>query len=478
MTRAELPGIIRDWHGTITTGCSRLQTAWPIENRWDLTGAELVDLVNPAAIAPRDRNGSKDGNCFVAGTLELRPGSRGMSSRLKTSVSLISLAVFDFDAGTEFLSLERRLRHAGCAGIIVPTYSHGARVGSFLIGAERWKHHVSHFGSPEKVVLNRLQAMLLPDLAEAGIIGAPRVLPVEGKPSLRKVEFRLAQPWPRWRAILPLAAPWTPAGGAGVKGAAEWARLYHKAASALGFFDCDLSCSDAARPFYSRRTPLGWRSETGVRVNSEPGPQTGVAVLDGKLLDLAALPVKRLTAEDEAVRQRWEANQAAARAAKPPPPGYAGDWHGRKRKDPAWPVQRPDGRVTDLTQWHRRYGHQLMIADWYQERMPELLADRGESEGKVHVLCPCCDDHSSGREDGTFVWNAERRRRGGVFCNHTACNDRGAGEWLHRLIDVGVILWTDLDQIEAAHTAALFASPTAIFDEMFDGPVFAPGGRP
>ena len=134
------------------------------------------------------------------------------------------------------------------------------------------------------------------------------------------------------------------------------------------------------------------------------------------------------------------------------------------------------GEAVDLTQWHQRHGWELELATLIQEEHPDLITDRGEGAGgNLHVLCPASDLHGTAREDGTFVWDGDGwsargqpgARRGGMFCNHSACSGRSAGESLALLLDAEVLSWELLAAIEAKDQAEKLA-PLAELSTTFD----------
>jgi hypothetical protein len=468
---------LRAWRSVITKGWSASQSRWPLGDIKPIGWGGLLSLVNPTEIEPEDRRHTKDGPCFVPAVMApLEPGGR-MAERTKTSVRQITMLVFDLDRGSSYASVAARLQRAGVAAVVAPTYSHLNKDAAFKVLPERWEPYIAALGSPEEMARTWCAREFVPSVVAGGLEGPPVVtqtVSAKGKPII-KVALRLARPRPRWRVVVPLAAPWEPAEGPGAAAAARWALLYIQLAEALGLWDTDPACGDASRLYYSARWPAAWPVEGPWDLLSltvgEPRPETGVAAFLGPLADWQALLdrhakttwLQRLGAAEDAERRRWEHDSAAAIAAAPALPGHAGRRRSQGRTP--WLIRRPgsDAEI-DLTAWHAQYGWDLMLASLIQERAPELLAERADSPGgNVHVICPMSDLHGTVRDDGSFVWDGcgwppptvmtAGLRRGGMFCNHTACSDRSEGENLAVLLTAGVLTWDDLDEIEARITA-------------------------
>jgi hypothetical protein len=259
----DLPSELRAWRGLMTKGWSASQASWPANSTSMFGWGGLRSLLDPAEIEPENRRRPKDGPCFIPGVLTPRAAGSNAAERHKTRVSQISVLVFDLDRGCSFTSVKARLRRAGVAALAAPTFNHLNRACAFKVLPARWEQYLAALGSPEAVALNWCARQFTPTLLTGGLQELPTITGSSsgrGKPVV-KVEFRLAQPRPRWRVVLPLATPWIPADGAGDAAAARWAKLYIESAEALGLWDADPSCADASRLYYTARWPAAWPVE-------------------------------------------------------------------------------------------------------------------------------------------------------------------------------------------------------------------------
>jgi P4 family phage/plasmid primase-like protien len=466
------------WFGRMSRGDHVQQARWRTRDCHPYRLGGLISLLDPGEIAEEDRRAPKDGRCFVPGVLSTLPSGE-FALRQRDRVSEVNVLVADFDMGTQFASLQARLRAANVLALITPTYSHLRRSYAFRVAPARWQAYLAAFGSAEDAVLAHGACLFLPGIVEGGLAGPVSVTPVDpAKPEgALLVSFTWARPVPRWRVAVPLARGWIAEGGPSTATAEDWAKLYHQLTEALGLWDCDPSCSDASRLYFTARWPAAWpvterdpswKALTAEMAPGEPGPDQPLARIEGPIAELPALLARRdqlnwagrIGKDEDQLRRAFEKAAHATRTQLPQITGSKGKRKaGAPRELTPWLVRHPEtGEQVDLTAWHQKNGWGLDLATLIQNEHPELVAERGEGAGgNLHVLCPASDLHGTDREDGTFVWDGdgwsargkEGARRGGMFCNHTACSSRSAGERLALLIDAEVLSWDVLEKVSA-----------------------------
>jgi P4 family phage/plasmid primase-like protien len=490
------------WLGRLSRGDHVQQARWRTRDCHPYGIGGLISLLDPSEIAEEDRRQPKDGPCFVPGVLAPLPSGE-VALRQRDRVSEINVLVADLDMGTPFASLQARLQAAGVFALVTPTYSHLRRSYAFRVAPARWQAYLTAFGSPEAAVLAHGATAFLPGVVEGGLAGPVSVAAVnQAKPEgALIVSFAWARPVPRWRVAVPLARGWAADGGPNMATADAWAKLYHQLTEGLGMWDSDPSCSDASRLYFTARWPAAWpvmekdpawKAITANLTPGEPGPDQPLARIEGPIVELSGLLARRdrrtwaqrLGKAEDQLRRDFEKAAHAARQQLPQITGSKGKRKpGMPRELVPWLVRHPEtGEQVDLTQWHQRNGWGLDLASLIQEAHPELLAERGEGAGgNLHILCPASDLHGTDREDGTFVWDGdglsargqEGARRGGMFCNHTACAGRSAGEHLALLIDAGVLDWGLLAAVAAKVEAERLAAGQALLageDDLLDEP--------
>jgi putative DNA primase/helicase len=498
------------WLGRMSRGDHVQQARWRTRDCHPYGIGGLISLLDPGEIQPADRRAPKDGPCFVPGVLDPLPSGE-VALRQRDRVSEVNVLVADLDMGTPFASLRARLSAAGVLALVTPTWSHLRRSYAFRVAPARWVAYLAAFGSAEAAVLAHGTALFLPGIVDGGLAGPVVVAPAnQAKPeSALIVSFTWARPVPRWRVAVPLARGWVAEGGPSTATADAWSSLYHQLADGLGLWDCDPSCADASRLYFTARWPAAWpvterdpswQALGATLTPGEPGPDQPLARIEGPIAELSGLLARRdrlnwaerIGKGEDQLRRAFEKASHAARAQLPQITGSKGKRKpGAPRELTPWLVRRPEtGEAVDLTQWHQRNGWGLELAGLIQEAHPELLAERGEGAGgNLHILCPASDLHGTDREDGTFVWDGdglaargqEGARRGGMFCNHTACSGRSAGESLALLLDADVLSWDLLDRVAADVEAEKLAAGQALLgegclpDEEADGP--APGSE-
>jgi putative DNA primase/helicase len=466
------------WLGRMSRGDNVHQARWRTRDCHPYRIGGLVSLLDPGEIAPEGRRTPKDGPCFVPGVLAPLPSGE-VALRQCDRVNEINVLVADLDMGTPFASLQARLRTVNVLALVTPTFSHLRRSYAFRVAPARWQAYLTEFGSAEAAVLAHGATLFLPGIVAGGLAGPVAVQPADKmKPEgALIVSFTWARPVPRWRVAVPLARGWTAEGGPNEGTAEAWSKLYHQLTEALGLWDCDPSCSDASRLYFTARWPVAWpvaESDpawamiTAGLTPGEPGPDRPLARTEGAIADLLELQARRdrlnwaerIGKAEDKLRRDFEAALQAARKRLPQISGSKGRRKaGAPRDLTPWLVRHPEtNEQVDLTLWHQRNGWGLELATLVQEEHPELIADRGEGAGgKLHILCPASDLHGTDRDDGTFVWDGngwaargqEGARRGGMFCNHTACSGRSTGESLALLLDAGVLSWALLETIAA-----------------------------
>jgi P4 family phage/plasmid primase-like protien len=473
------------WLGRMSRGDNVHQARWRTRDCHPYGIGGLISLLDPGEIAPEDRRQPKDGPCFVPAVLAPLPSGE-YALRQRDRVSEINALVADLDMGTPFASLQARLQAIGVLALITPTWSHLRRSYAFRVAPARWQAYLAEFGSAEGAALAHGATLFLPGIVAGGLAGGVSVVPADkAKPGgALIVSFTWARPVPRWRVVVPLARGWAAEGGPGLATADAWTKLYHELTDALGLWDCDPSCSDASRLYFTARWPAAWpvtesdsswKTITAALVPGEPGPDRPLARIEGAIADLPGLLARRdqkwavrLGKAEDQLRRGFEAASREARARLPQITGSKGRRKpGASRELIPWLVRHPaTGESVDLTLWHQRYGWALDLAALIQEEHPDLITERGEGAGgNLHILCPASDLHGTDRDDGTFVWDGDgwsargqaEARRGGMFCNHSACSGRSAGESLALLLDAGVLTWDLLAAIEAKGLAEKLA---------------------
>jgi P4 family phage/plasmid primase-like protien len=482
------------WLGRMSRGDHVAQARWRTRDCHPYGIGGLISLLDPSEIAEEDRRRPKDGPCFVPGVLAPLPSGE-VTLRQADRVLEINVLVADIDMGTPFASLQARLQAAGVFALVTPTFSHLRRSFAFRVAPGRWQAYLAAFGSAEAAVLAHGACLFLPGIVEGGLAGDVSITVAnKAKPDgALIVSFSWARPVPRWRVAVPLARGWMAEGGSNTATADAWARLYPQLTDALGLWDCDSSCSDASRLYFSARWPAvwpvtekdpAWKTITAALAPGEPGPDQPLARFEGPIAELSGLLARRdrlnwaqrLCKAEEQLRRDFEKTSHAAWPQLPQITGSKGKPKpGTPRELAPWLVRHPEiGEQVDLTAWHQRNGWALDLATLIQEQHPELLAERGEGAGgNLHILCPASDLHGTDREDGTFVWDGdglaargqEGARRGGMFCNHTTCASRSAGENLALLIDAGVLDWDLLERIAAGVEAEKLAAAQTLLDE-------------
>jgi P4 family phage/plasmid primase-like protien len=474
------------WRGRMSRGDHVAQARWRTRDCHPYGIGGLLSLLDPSEIAEEDRRRPKDGPCFVPGVLAPLPSGQ-VALRQADRVIEVNAVVADLDMGNPFASLRARLQVAGVFALVTPTYSHLRRSFAFRVAPARWQAYLATFGSAEAAVLAHGACLFLPSIVEGGLAG-PAVVRLADAALI--VSYTWARPVPRWRVVVPLAPGWAAEGGPSAATADAWAKLYHALTEALGLWDCDPSCSDASRLYFTARWPAAWPVKEsdpawkalGAALGpGEPGPDRPLARFEGPIAELDALLARRdrlrwaerIGKEEDQMRRAFEKAAHAARQKLPQISGVRGRRKaGAPREFVPWLVRHPvSGEQVDLTAWHQTNGWGLALAMLIQKEHPELLAPRGEGAGgNLHILCPASDLHSTEREDGTFVWDGdgwsargqEGARRGGMFCNHTACAGRSAGENLALLLDAGVLSWDLLEWVAAEVEAEKLAAGQAL----------------
>jgi putative DNA primase/helicase len=477
------------WTGWMSGADHVRQARWRTRDCHPYRIPGLRSLLDPSEIYEEKRRAPKDGFCFVPGVLKPLPSGE-LALRQRDRVTEISMLVADLDMGTPFASLRARLEAARVFALVVPTYSHGRRSWSFRVPPARWQAYLAEFGSAEAAALAHGATLFLPAIVDGGLDGPAEVRPVNpAKPDgILIVSFTWAQPVPRWRVAVPLAPGWKVEGEPSLETAEAWSRLYGELTEGLGFWDCDPSCSDASRLFYSARWPAAWPTTeldpawaqiTAELATGEPGPEQALAEIDGPIASIESLLARRetlkwparISKKEDRLRRDFEAASQAARERLPQISGQRGRRRpGQPRALAPWLVRHPvTGEAIDLTAWHQRYGWELKLASLIEAEHADLIAARGEGgDGKLHILCPTPDLHGTERDDGTFVWDGDGvaargeagARRGGMFCNHHGCSGRSAGENLALLLDAGVLSWERLEAVAATVDAERVAALT------------------
>jgi len=229
---------------TVTMGHSAEARTWPAENRRDLTWDEVcTELLDPREAATGE---AKDGPCFV-------PGVFAGARRVAAEVAGISLLVGDIDCGLDAGDIVKPLRRSGWAWALASTHSHMKREFTKRFSAAVWARLLGVFGSTEGVALAWARTVFVPAVVNGGLAAVVTELVPGGSVSLAVV---LAHPVPRWRVVVPLAAPWVPPGGPGRAAAGMWSQNYPRLWDGIGLGGLiDPACADPSRLYYTGRQP-------------------------------------------------------------------------------------------------------------------------------------------------------------------------------------------------------------------------------
>ncbi len=426
----------------ITAASTAKATLWNEHRR--LTWDEVCGVMDPRS---RERQASKDGYCFV-------PGKLVRDRRLAGEVASISMLVADIDIGVSVETVEKILRASGVTWVLTSTWSHGRSEVRRTMTGRLWSAMQDAFGGRDQAGRLWLRAHYCNAVADTlrSVSTNPRGNNVE-------VVFHLSRPVPRLRVGVPMAVPWTPAGGPGESAAKQWRELYLAAWDGLGLgWAIDGSCGDVARLFYSGRMP-GAARVPAVFVRSADGllwVQLAQAVAP-RPGGVPVLEAAVLAARAEAVAQLEKVTLSVGEA-------------GRKRRQRGvewrpWVVNRIRGleaTPVDLEQWHRANAHELKLPDLVAHHRPDMLDDRPDAGAHVHIVCPREVMHTTDGHGSTYAVNgsgwmpagAKGRQRGFMFCNHDHCRGVSHGQWLDHLLCAGMITWGDLDEAEARVAAA------------------------
>ena len=352
----------------------------------------------------------KDGPAAVLGDVE---GSRGADN--VRSLSFVGLDVDNGFAGDE---IARRITDAGLSAVLASTHSHlKTTTTEAMKGFVEWA--AEHFPGRElddEIMRARMawkgydQAIvdsMVFDIVEAGQNR-------DGTPKL-KVNIDHA-PIPKWRVIVPLAAPFVIAenGATQDEGVEAWRAVPRALARLLGGLPIDDTGCDANRLFYlpSHAAGAEWR----------------IAVFGGDLLDWRAV-VEADHVGEPTVEPRARKRGAACEATGP-----------------------LDER------WVAKKGEKLLIVDLIRKfndpraAAPDRLIRGKDAEDKVHIRCPFEDDHSktTARDKGCFVQNpgVSHKAKGFVIsCSHHACHNRDRIEHLNKMVTDD---WFAAEDVEAA----------------------------
>jgi hypothetical protein len=427
---------------TVSTASSAEARLWRAEDRRVLAWGEVCsDLLDPRG-APV--GGAKDGLCFSPAIFT---GTR----RMAAEVAGISLLVGDIDCGLDIGDIVPLLRASGYAWAVGSTHGHMKREFVARFPPETWTRLLEAFGSAEGVALAWARMHFVPAALAGGIERVAVSPAADGKAVV--VEMVLAHPVPRWRVVVPLAAPWLPPGGPGRAAGLVWSHAYKLAWAGLGLDGLiDPSCADPPRLYFTGRQPAlaGVVMAGGLVVKAEfycvkagaPLVPLGALVGAPPRLGVAGAVEAMVGGREAYAAARGESGHAGKRRGLP--------GSGGKRSYVPWMV--------NLEQWHHENGVELMLARLIEEREPGMLDGRSDSDsGAVHIDCPGKDFHSSGARGGTFVrdgsgWKApgaSGRARGWLHCNHAACSGTTQGRWLGALLECGAIGWDDLDAAAA-----------------------------
>jgi len=145
----------------------------------------------------------------------------------------------------------RRLFAASVATTKVKTSE--ATIAASMRNVVRVNYWVSDIRDFAGVALAWARTVFVPAVVNGGLAAVVTELVPGGSVSLAVV---LAHPVPRWRVVVPLAAPWVPPGGPGRAAAGMWSQNYPRLWDGIGLGGLiDPACADPSRLYYTGRQP-------------------------------------------------------------------------------------------------------------------------------------------------------------------------------------------------------------------------------
>jgi hypothetical protein len=365
---------------------------------------------------------------------------------------------FDSDSGTPFADVVAACDMTGWHMVVIPSSSWGSTVSEINGDAyDVWvKEQRGADTSIERYLIEILQKT--PAVAAGATIIASFDLSEQakdGRRTLRKILRVEHQPCEKYRILAFLSERHDLSTTAGRR---AWKRYYDAACDVLGL-PLDRTVGSVERLLFQSRLPAKLIDQAKAHVRT----------IEGGTINLAGLPEPK-------PRQRTRRGPSAFRDEKV---------HGRGADDEVleyhW-IDPVTGADIDLRKWAvgmkaLQLADILRDGDW-------PLDDRGEVDGKLHIVCPFAGQHTSLAGGGTYVSNAsdfersgmvDRQRAAVIHCSHHSCQGRDRLEFITEFLRAGVLTTAHL---HAARDAARAAELAADFEPIEEGTGIKPLIKP
>lgn len=363
---------------------------------WNRNTLKLsADDLTAILVAPVERT-SKDGSCFVAGTVI-------SSDRKAEAVKSIDLLVYDIDGSQTVEDVLRILDESNLYYWLYTTYSHKSTKTSIKTdNYEKWAISRSRNLEPtEKDIVDYLEDK------KKGHLTSISFDPLDVTHTENGMEYVVEHaPVDKFRVVLPLHETLVLSSlGATTKRAIEaWKGIYHGVGQSLGL-TYDSTCEDPSRLYY---LPA-----------HAPNKLHNYKVFQGGEKFIRVLDYPRaLTNTDKKNSARKPFNE-----------GLVTDKNGVPIQLQMWAAQNTD----------------FDIEGCLESCLPSEMLKTPRNKGGFHVQCPFEDGHSTTGSLGTFVANCDETYESWVIdCRHDSCHSRNKVEFLGAFIQEGYIKAEDL----------------------------------
>jgi uncharacterized protein (DUF927 family) len=412
---------------TIMTHFNFTEASSITNKRWSrpkqLTLLEFVNILSRHTPSP-----SKDGNCFI-------PGSLVAETRSASDVKQVDALIYDIDGLQSLSEAQANLEKVKTYSLIYTSYNH--RTTASEVTGKKYK---AWSGSDANAVPTDEEIRRYLDENGRGHYQAVKSLGAEHVKGGTVYKFS-HDPVDKFRVVIPLAKPIvlldlshsTPEAIDAYKG------IYHGVGQALGL-KYDNACSDPSRAFYlpaCSQSNLDKCSVVSINTDYAFNEELKAMEFVGEpvLLDFSDYPRKKITPE-------------AKRTA-----GTKG-----KSGSSNTVVTDATGATIDLKAWSRDYpafDMESLLRDVLPDE--DIREDRSGKEG-FHIACPFEDGHTTAGGSGTYVVNGDPNETDtanshwNIYCTHDSCKTR-AGENSQRLIHLGRLLEDGIVTSENLFTA-------------------------
>jgi len=414
----------RDWQISVSDGESRSQLP-----------AKTVNTATLANAVFSVKEGEKaQGNNWSP--FQFKDGHRMAQNAIRAD-----FMVLDVDLGYTAEEIAFGLEMRGWAGLIAPSPGYGKTSSTGIVSwrFDAFQDKCFREDNPRNTVQDFLQedGWMLPWLAgtvtsHRTVVSTETVKTTKGEYVQREkslLEVTHA-PRPKLRVVLPLAKTWRVENYPSYEAAAEaWGNAYLATGEALGL-RLDTSARDTGRLFYLAK----------MDAERIPAARASRAVIEGDPIDPFSLPAPKNVTP---LRINGLVNPNAKQSSAAPG-GLV--------------IHEVDGIAYNFTEWVRENAHTFQVKDALKERGNALLDDRGERDGKLHIVCPFSDEHSSATPGGTFVANASDNRSDHGFvisCRHDSCLTAGRtrAAYIQKMIELDWLALEDLPNLKQAEMA-------------------------